>query len=114
MVHDGRGTPSKATGKGRPRCQGSQGETPVVGTDPGKPGKNGAILAAYRGWQTMDLVPGLILGQYRISGKIGEGGMGAVYKAEQPSIPRTVVIKVLRTRAFSMLAQGSFPPASWT
>lgn len=53
----------------------------------------------------MDLVPGQILGQYRIIQKIGEGGMGAVYTAEQPSIPRTVVIKVL-SGAFSEFADA--------
>jgi serine/threonine-protein kinase len=53
----------------------------------------------------MDLAPGQVLGQYRIVGKIGEGGMGAVYKAEQPSVSRTVVIKVL-SAAFSEYADA--------
>jgi serine/threonine protein kinase len=43
----------------------------------------------------MELAPGQTVGQYRIVKKIGEGGMGAVYQADQPSIPRAVVIKVL-------------------
>jgi serine/threonine-protein kinase len=53
----------------------------------------------------MDLASGQILGQYRVTAKIGEGGMGAVYKAEQPSVSRTVVIKVL-SAAFSEYADA--------
>jgi glutamine cyclotransferase len=53
----------------------------------------------------MDLSPNQSLGQYRIVEKIGEGGMGAVYKADQPSVPRAVVIKVL-SGSFSEFADA--------
>jgi serine/threonine-protein kinase len=36
-----------------------------------------------------------ILDQYRVLAKIGEGGMGAVYLAEQPSVGRNAVIKIV-------------------
>ena len=36
-----------------------------------------------------------IIGQYVVSGKLGEGGMGMVYLADQPSVGRQAVIKVL-------------------
>ncbi len=37
-------------------------------------------------------------GEYRITERIGVGGMGSVYKAEQPSMNRLVAIKVLHPR----------------
>ncbi|MBI5489576.1 MAG: serine/threonine protein kinase [Deltaproteobacteria bacterium] len=42
-----------------------------------------------------------ILGQFRIIQRLGQGGMGSVYKAEQPSMDRLVAVKILHTRLAS-------------
>ncbi len=42
-----------------------------------------------------------IAGRYRVHAKLGEGGMGAVYKAEQMSLKRTVAVKLLRPEVAS-------------
>lgn len=60
------------------------GETEVLkpGTTPGVP----------------PLFIGRLIGNYRITHKIGEGGMGAVYRATHTKIPLDVAIKVIDTR----------------
>jgi serine/threonine protein kinase len=42
-----------------------------------------------------DLSPGSVVGEYRIKGVLGRGGMGVVYAAIQPVIEKKVAIKVL-------------------
>lgn len=48
-----------------------------------------------------DYVGQTILGQFRILEEIGRGGMGAVYKAEQPDMERLVAVKILHPRLAS-------------
>ncbi|HEY7697516.1 MAG TPA: serine/threonine protein kinase, partial [Vicinamibacteria bacterium] len=47
-----------------------------------------------------DLAPGDRVGPYEILGLIGRGGMGAVYRAKDPTLGRDVAIKAL-TRGFT-------------
>ena len=41
---------------------------------------------------------GRLLPQYRVESQIGQGGMGAVYRAYQPSLERSVAIKIMAPR----------------
>ncbi len=46
----------------------------------------------------MELSPGTILGPYRIEAPVGAGGMGAVYRARDTRLDRTVAIKTVEGR----------------
>jgi len=49
-----------------------------------------------RGPAAPDGPSGRTVGPFRILGKLGEGGMGIVYEAEQPHPRRAVALKVMR------------------
>ena len=51
------------------------------------------------------LSAGIKLGRYEIRSKIGEGGMGEVYRAFDPTVNREVAIKILASWPFRR--QGS-------
>jgi Protein kinase domain len=50
-----------------------------------------------------DLRPGTMIGEYRVEGKLGEGGMATVFSATHPLIGKKVAIKVISRRLCSDL-----------
>jgi eukaryotic-like serine/threonine-protein kinase len=59
------------------------------------PSGSGAV-AALLPHQPSDLMPGTMVGEYRIEGKLGEGGMGQVFAAIHPVIGKRAAIKVIK------------------
>jgi len=57
--------------------------------------RSASRLEDYLAEKTVDIQPGTMIGEYEVTGKLGEGGMGEVYGAVHPVIGKKVAIKVL-------------------
>ncbi len=85
------GTPTPATAGGRPRTDPSMaGFKPRTGVGTSIAFDDAWHLQGRKGQHT-----GQTWGDFELGGILGEGGMGAVYRAKQKSLKRRVAIKVL-------------------
>ncbi len=56
------------------------------------------------------LVPGQVVGRYRIEAPLGEGGMGEVYRAHDTMLRRAVALKIVRVDRGNLAAAGVADP----
>jgi CHASE2 domain-containing sensor protein/tRNA A-37 threonylcarbamoyl transferase component Bud32 len=75
-----------------PKLKGAEATMIFGASGGGHPGDIGATI------MNMDTKP--TLGRYEVSGELGRGAMGIVYKGEDPKIHRTVAIKTVRLSDF--------------
>src|ERR1051325_9538181 len=59
--------------------------------------RRGDYMDPQQGPPQPDLLIGQTIGNYLVTQKLGEGGMGSVYLAEHPSIGKKVALKVLHS-----------------
>ncbi|WP_435885829.1 protein kinase domain-containing protein [Streptomyces lydicus] len=100
------GAPGSGPAGATPDVAAASGGTPAVGTPavgtPGTPdagtpaGPAAAAASGPRRGQDADLTGRVLGGRYRVTGRIGRGGMGVVCRAVDEVLGREVAVKVLR------------------
>src|ERR1700704_4097809 len=63
--------------------------------------RRGDYMDPLQGPPQPDLLIGQTIGNYLVTQKLGEGGMGSVYLAEHPTIGKKVALKVLHAELCS-------------
>jgi serine/threonine-protein kinase len=85
-----------------PECGRNYSNDAVVCAFDGMPLSTGTT----RGWEqgkASDPEPGDVIGVYRVVEKIGQGGMGMIFKAEHVRLGRQVALKVLKSKLVERL-----------
>src|SRR5438046_14931 len=76
---------------------GSASDSPTLVPTSSGGGSGSGVSRAPESWSGSVLQPGTVLGgRYEILQALGEGGMGAVYKANDRELERMVALKVIR------------------
>src|SRR4051794_970567 len=98
--------PSIPHSSAREDCAGPVGKVGSAGASPSRPRPRGAVIMPKPPKSSPKAPPpppatqpdlsGKRLGDFQVLRKLGQGGMGQVYLAEQISLKRKVALKVLR------------------
>lgn len=78
-----------------PTADGGPDEDAEPPTEPGRPSQGATPVRVAEAGDRPPLAPGTKVGRYVVEGKLGQGGMGVVYAAYDPTLARRVSLKLI-------------------